>query len=142
MALIRYTGQELSIVEEKREYPTVMLTYQFPRYRISYPKKGNVSAKNSCVKNIHQNILPPNTWEIASTSPDPRMKRLLVFHLFPQSASRNREWLQEENRYKIRGNPLQGPDCDDLNIKFVSDKQMNDLLLTYFNKFSRIETTN
>nr|CAD2200996.1 unnamed protein product [Meloidogyne enterolobii] len=118
VALIRYTGQELSIVEEKREYPTVMITYQFPRYRISFPNKGNVSAKNSCVKNIHQNILPPNTWEIASTSPDPRMKRLLVFHLFPQSASRNREWLQEENRYKIRGNPLQGPDCDDLNIKF------------------------
>ncbi|CAK5026686.1 unnamed protein product [Meloidogyne enterolobii] len=118
VALIRYTGQELPIVERKREYPTVMITYQFPRYRISYPKKGNVSAKNSCVKNIHQNILPPITWEIDSTRLDPRMNRLLVFHLLPQRASRIREWLEEEKRYKIQGYPPQGPDCDDLNIKF------------------------
>uniref|UniRef100_A0A915N7P2 Uncharacterized protein n=1 Tax=Meloidogyne javanica TaxID=6303 RepID=A0A915N7P2_MELJA len=51
VALIHYTGQELSIVEEKREYPTVMITYQFPRYRISFPNKGN-SKRNYKLINV------------------------------------------------------------------------------------------
>ncbi|CAK5073175.1 unnamed protein product [Meloidogyne enterolobii] len=137
MGLINQTGQAKSTVEKKKEYPTVEISDQPPRYQINFPGTPIATTRGSCIENI---LLSPITWEIDGKSPDPKMNRLLVFHLLPQRASRIREWIG--NEYKIKGNPPQGPKCDDLTIKFVSDNQINYSLLIYFNKFSRRATTN
>ena len=136
MGLISQAGQNITIVIKKREYPTVEVSDQPPRYQINFPRRPIATTKGSCIKDI---LLSPITWEIDGTSPDPRMNRLLVFHLLPQRASRIREW--KDGEYKIKGNLPQGPKCDDLNIKLLSDKQINYSSLIYFNKFSRKTTT-
>uniref|UniRef100_A0A914NRY4 Uncharacterized protein n=1 Tax=Meloidogyne incognita TaxID=6306 RepID=A0A914NRY4_MELIC len=81
-----------------------------------------VPQPSSCIKNPKENILSPSTWEIAGTSPEPTMNRLLVFHLLPQKATRKRRMM--ENPFTgfwayvvIREHPT-GPKCDDMIMIF------------------------
>ncbi|CAK5026679.1 unnamed protein product [Meloidogyne enterolobii] len=118
------TSQEMKRVEEQKEYPTVVISSESPRFKIHFPvEKEKKSYGNSCVgieweKFINEKILTPITWEIDSTSPDPTKNRLLVFHLLPQRASRNRKWLNESMGFEVGGNLPQERKCDDLTIKF------------------------
>jgi len=77
-----------------------------------------------CLNNSKEDILSPSTWEIVGTSPEPKMNRLLVFHLFPQKASRQR-MLVKNNRtqlpeYVVLEEHPEGPICDEIVIIFVS----------------------
>uniref|UniRef100_A0A914M4T8 Uncharacterized protein n=1 Tax=Meloidogyne incognita TaxID=6306 RepID=A0A914M4T8_MELIC len=117
------TYQEMASVLERREYPKVEILSESPRFKIHFPvEKENKSYGEPCIgieweEFITKKILPPITWEIDSTSPDPTKNRLLVFHLLPQRASRIREWIGN-NKFKIGGNLPQERKCDDLTIKF------------------------
>uniref|UniRef100_A0A914N6A4 Uncharacterized protein n=1 Tax=Meloidogyne incognita TaxID=6306 RepID=A0A914N6A4_MELIC len=91
---------------------------------IEFSKKYNTQP-SSCSYNLEQNILSPSTWEIDGTSPEPKMSRLLVFHLLPQKASR--KWALLENtlsgspEYVVVKEHPDGPKCDEMLIIFSRD---------------------
>ena len=94
------------------------------KYHIQIMKEiGKIYQKEAfCMKDGFDNILSPSTWEIVGTSPDPEKKRLLVFHLLPQRASRNLNRIRiTKRKYEEQSGLPSGPKCDDLTIKFVRE---------------------
>lgn len=99
---------------DSKKFPTVEIDQTANRYSVSFSDGGSVnkSDEKRCVENTK--ILSPITWKI-ETSPDSKRPYLLVFHLLPQTASRK---LKEE---KVTTDTPDGPECDNLDIIFVSD---------------------
>uniref|UniRef100_A0A914LW22 Uncharacterized protein n=1 Tax=Meloidogyne incognita TaxID=6306 RepID=A0A914LW22_MELIC len=91
---------------------------------IEFSKKYNTQP-SSCSNNLEQNILSPSTWEIVGTSPEPKMNRLLVFHLLPQKSSRKRVLLENtlsgSPEYVVVKEHPDGPKCDEMLIIFSRD---------------------
>uniref|UniRef100_A0A915LJ95 Uncharacterized protein n=1 Tax=Meloidogyne javanica TaxID=6303 RepID=A0A915LJ95_MELJA len=99
----------------------VVINQKQQKYHIQIMKEiGKIYQKEAfCMKDGFDNILSPSTWEIVGTSPDPEKKRLLVFHLLPQRASRNLNRIRiTKRKYEEQSGLPSGPKCDDLTIKF------------------------
>jgi len=102
----------------------VVVNQKEQKYHIQIMKEvGKIYQKEAfCMKDGFDNILSPSTWEIVGTSPDPEKKRLLVFSLLPQRASRNLNRIKiDKRKYEEQSGLPNGPKCDDLTIKFVSE---------------------
>ncbi|CAK5053047.1 unnamed protein product [Meloidogyne enterolobii] len=100
----------------------VVINQKEQKYHIKLMKEvGQLYQKEAfCMKDGFDNILSPSTWEIIGTNPDPEKKRLLVFHLLPQRASRNFNRIKSKKRkYEEQSGLPSGPKCDDLTIKFI-----------------------
>uniref|UniRef100_A0A914NEY0 Uncharacterized protein n=1 Tax=Meloidogyne incognita TaxID=6306 RepID=A0A914NEY0_MELIC len=100
----------------------VVVNQKEQKYHIQIMKEvGKIYQKEAfCMKDGFDNILSPSTWEIVGTSPDPEKKRLLVFSLLPQRASRNLNRIKiDKRKYEEQSGLPNGPKCDDLTIKFI-----------------------
>ncbi|CAK5054849.1 unnamed protein product [Meloidogyne enterolobii] len=98
-----------------------------PKFHLKSAKREKDTFAQSytsiCLNNSKEDILSPSTWEIVGTSPEPKMNRLLVFHLLPQTASRQR-MLVKSNRtqlpeYAVVKEHPEGPLCDEIVIIFL-----------------------
>uniref|UniRef100_A0A915LX82 Uncharacterized protein n=1 Tax=Meloidogyne javanica TaxID=6303 RepID=A0A915LX82_MELJA len=102
----------------------VVVNQKEQKYHIQIMKEvGKIYQKEAfCMKDGFDNILSPSTWEIVGTSPDPEKKRLLVFSLLPQRASRNLNRIKiDKRKYEEQSGLPNGPKCDDLTIKFKAN---------------------
>jgi len=86
----------------------------------------------NCTHNPAGNILTPLTWEMNGTNLDPKKKHLLAFHLLPQKASRMIQWVLPPKAQKINPKGVsdeqpKGPECEELQILFVSFSRKKNL---------------
>jgi len=127
--MVYHAGIRLDMREQKVQLKqSLVINQKGPKFHIEFSNKGTegkYTQPSNCIKNPKENILSPSTWEIVSTSPEPTMNRLLVFHLLPQKATRKR--LMMENPFNgfwayvvIIERPT-GPKCDDMIMIFVSE---------------------
>jgi len=127
--MVYHAGIRLDMREQKVQLKqSLVINQKGPKFHIEFSNKGTegkYTQPSNCIKNPKENILSPSTWEIVSTSPEPTMNRLLVFHLLPQKATRKR--LMMENPFNgfwayvvIIEHPT-GPKCDDMIMIFVSE---------------------
>ncbi|CAK5052815.1 unnamed protein product [Meloidogyne enterolobii] len=125
--LVYYIRREWNLNSTFVYFNQTHIKQTVPQFHIESLKEYNDRnpQPSNCIKNLKENILSPSTWEIVGTSPEPKMNRLLVFHLLPQKASR--KWMLMKNNhtglqeYVVRKEHPEGPKCDDLRIIFSRD---------------------
>ncbi|CAK5013771.1 unnamed protein product [Meloidogyne enterolobii] len=124
--MVYYAGIKRDMREQFVELKqSLVINQKGPKFHIKFSNNGTeyrYTQPSNCIENPKENILSPSTWEIVGTSPEPKMNRLLVFHLLPQKASRKRRMM--ENPFNgfiayvvIRQRPT-GPKCDDMIMIF------------------------